>query len=256
MAPARPCCSSCCVATCGRRPRDAKPVAITCAMAKCSRSRCLRLNASPTSVPSGRIGTCATNRSSTSRRSCSRATTIPTFRCNPQPPRNSDASGRCCSRWGWPVMRREHSCRCRTASAAACCWRAPFVREPDVLLLDEALNGLDVKGRAAFLRALRLASSPRTAWILTSHRRGDAPAGLTHVARIAHGGIESVTDLRVGVVDPSALQIEARPKFAPASQRIAQGASVGDSRIRSCEATAAIASGRGVPGGAVRHRHV
>ncbi len=61
------------------------------------------------------------------------------------------------------------------------------VREPDVLLLDEALNGLDVKGRAAFLRALRLASSPRTAWILTSHRRGDAPAGLTHVARIAHG---------------------------------------------------------------------
>ena len=108
-----------------------------------------------------------------------------------------------------------------------------FVREPDVLLLDEALNGLDVKGRAAFLRALRLASSPRTAWILTSHRRGDAPAGLTHVARIAHGGIESVTDLRVGAVDPSALQTEARPKFAPASQRIAQGASVGDSRIRS-----------------------
>ena len=108
-----------------------------------------------------------------------------------------------------------------------------FVREPDVLLLDEALNGLDVKGRAAFLRALRLASSPRTAWILTSHRRGDAPAGLTHVARIAHGGIENVTDLRVGVVDPSALQTDARPKFAQASRRKAQGAGVGDITMRS-----------------------
>jgi len=106
------------------------------------------------------------------------------------------------------------------------------VREPDVLLLDEALNGLDVKGRAAFLRALRLASSPRTAWILTSHRRGDAPAGLTHIARIAHGGIKNVTDLRVGAADPAALQLEARPEIAPASRRNAPGASVGQSRIR------------------------
>ena len=106
-----------------------------------------------------------------------------------------------------------------------------FVREPDVLLLDEALSGLDTKGRAAFLRALRRASSPRTAWILASHRRGDAPAGLTHVAHIAHGRIESVTDLRVGT-DPSALRLEARPEIAPASRRNAPGASVGQSRTR------------------------
>ena len=107
-----------------------------------------------------------------------------------------------------------------------------FVREPDVLLLDEALNGLDVKGRAAFLRALRRASSPRTAWILTSHRRGDALAGLTHVARIARGRIESVTDLRVGAADPSALRLEARPEIAPASRRNAPRANVGQSRGR------------------------
>ena len=107
-----------------------------------------------------------------------------------------------------------------------------FVREPDVLLLDEALNGLDGNGRAAFLRALRLASSPRTAWVLTSHRRGDAPTSLTHVARIAQGGIEQVTDLRAGAVDPSALRIDPRAETAPASKRKAPGSRVGRSRIR------------------------
>jgi molybdate transport system ATP-binding protein len=72
-----------------------------------------------------------------------------------------------------------------------------LVREPDVLLLDEALNGLDPPGRQAFLRALRKAASPRTAWILSSHRRVDAPADLTHVVRIEQGRIVSVVDLRV-----------------------------------------------------------
>jgi molybdate transport system ATP-binding protein len=99
------------------------------------------------------------------------------------------------------------------------------VRKPDLLLLDEVLNGLDARGRAAFLRALRLASSPRTAWIMTSHRRGDAPANLTHVARIARGGIASITDLRAGAADPSASRPEARPGIALAAQRKAPGAS-------------------------------
>jgi len=99
------------------------------------------------------------------------------------------------------------------------------VREPDVLLLDEALNGLDAKGREAFLRALRLASSPRTAWILTSHRRSDSPADLTHVARIAHGGIESVADLRAGAVARSALRIDTSRETAPSSQHKVRRAS-------------------------------
>jgi molybdate transport system ATP-binding protein len=99
------------------------------------------------------------------------------------------------------------------------------VREPDVLLLDEALNGLDAKGREAFLRALRLTSSPRTAWILTSHRRSDAPADLTHVARIAHGGIDSVTDLRAGAVARSALRLDPSHESEPSSKRKVRRAS-------------------------------
>jgi molybdate transport system ATP-binding protein len=63
------------------------------------------------------------------------------------------------------------------------------VREPDVLLLDEALNGLDARGRAAFHRALRRIASPRTAYVLSSHRPADAPKDITHVARIAAGRV-------------------------------------------------------------------
>ncbi len=107
-----------------------------------------------------------------------------------------------------------------------------LVREPDVLLLDEALNGLDVQGRAAFLRSLRRVSSPRTAWILASHRLGDAPTGLTHVAHMAHGRIASVTDLRAGAADPSALRIERRLEIAPVSRRKVSSTSVGRSTNR------------------------
>ena len=99
-----------------------------------------------------------------------------------------------------------------------------IVRDPDVLLLDEALNGLDATGRAAFLRALRLASSPRTAWILTSHRRGDAPAGLTHVARMAHGRLVDVVDLRAGVVGHARSRRDAHDEHAPLAPHIATSA--------------------------------
>lgn len=65
------------------------------------------------------------------------------------------------------------------------------VRRPDVLLLDEALNGLDARGRAAFIRALRRTVPARAAWVLTSHRRADADlAQVTHHAHIVHGRIE------------------------------------------------------------------
>jgi len=66
-----------------------------------------------------------------------------------------------------------------------------LVRTPDVLLLDEALNGLDAKGRQAFLRALRRTVPPHTAWVLTSHRRADADIPqVSHHAHIVHGAIE------------------------------------------------------------------
>jgi molybdate transport system ATP-binding protein len=64
-----------------------------------------------------------------------------------------------------------------------------LVRKPDVLLLDEALNGLDVPSRAAFMRALRRAAGPDTAWVLSSHRRADIPPGVTHAARLEAGEV-------------------------------------------------------------------
>jgi molybdate transport system ATP-binding protein len=67
------------------------------------------------------------------------------------------------------------------------------VREPDVLLLDEALNGLDAKGRAAFRRALRRIASSRTAYVFSSHRAADAPPDVTHVARIRGGRVSVVS---------------------------------------------------------------
>ena len=67
-----------------------------------------------------------------------------------------------------------------------------LVRRPDVLLLDEALNGLDATGRRTFLRALRRATGPRTAWMLGTHRREDLDlAPVTHVARMVAGRLEA-----------------------------------------------------------------
>lgn len=66
-----------------------------------------------------------------------------------------------------------------------------LVRRPDVLLLDEALNGLDPAGRDAFVQALRRIVPARTAWVLTSHRRADAGLPLiTHRAQIVRGTLE------------------------------------------------------------------
>jgi molybdate transport system ATP-binding protein len=80
-----------------------------------------------------------------------------------------------------------------------------LVGMPDVLLLDEALNGLDDKGRAAFVRALRRAISPRTAWVLTSHRRSDVDLPLfTHYAHIVRGTLEQAGP----IATPGAIEAE------------------------------------------------
>jgi molybdate transport system ATP-binding protein len=91
------------------------------------------------------------------------------------------------------------------------------VREPDVLLLDEALNGLDAKGRTLFLRALHRIASPRTAYVLSSHRRSDAPPDATHVAQMVAGRIVHA------VARPSGQSI-ARVLATRASPPIAVGA--------------------------------
>jgi molybdate transport system ATP-binding protein len=62
-----------------------------------------------------------------------------------------------------------------------------MVGRPDVLLLDEVLNGLDAASRRAFLRALDRSGTRRLAWILSTHRGSERPRGLTHSARIEEG---------------------------------------------------------------------
>lgn len=84
-----------------------------------------------------------------------------------------------------------------------------IVRKPDVLLLDEALNGLDVAGRNAFLRALQRAVPPHTTWVLSSHRRADVEeVGATHLARIAGGRLQGPV---------AAMPVTARTKRAAAT---------------------------------------
>lgn len=62
-----------------------------------------------------------------------------------------------------------------------------LVRRPDVLLLDEVLNGLDAPSRRAFLGALRRVARTGTAWMLATHRASDRPVGITHLARLDKG---------------------------------------------------------------------
>jgi len=90
-----------------------------------------------------------------------------------------------------------------------------LVRRPDVLLLDEALNGLDAPSRKAFLRHLRDASSSRMAWVLTTHRASDAPPGVTHVARVDAGRIVASAPLDGGRLK----RATTRSRFAGAAPR-------------------------------------
>lgn len=71
-----------------------------------------------------------------------------------------------------------------------------LVLRPDVLLLDEALNGLDAASRRGLLRALHRVAAAGTAWMLTTHRASDRPAGITQEARL-EGGRLAVSEASV-----------------------------------------------------------
>ncbi len=66
-----------------------------------------------------------------------------------------------------------------------------LVRRPDLLLLDEVLNGLDEGSRRAFLRVLHKAAGECMAWVMSTHRPSDRPLDVTHVAQIAHGRVHA-----------------------------------------------------------------
>ena len=111
-----------------------------------------------------------------------------------------------------------------------------LVRRPDVLLLDEALNGLDAASRRAFLRALRRATGPQTAWVLSSHRRTDIPQGVTHAARLDGGAITvagPIADVRGELCSVS---VSAPPRARPSSVA-RQDATPGDDLVRLTDVT-------------------
>jgi molybdate transport system ATP-binding protein len=66
-----------------------------------------------------------------------------------------------------------------------------LIGRPDVLLLDEVLNGLDAASRRLFMLSLCRASEPEMAWVLTTHRLGERPRAITHVARLERGSLHA-----------------------------------------------------------------
>lgn len=73
-----------------------------------------------------------------------------------------------------------------------------IVSSPDLLLLDEVMNGLDAVSRRRVLGTLERLSRDGIGWVCTSHRPDDMPAGVTHRARLEHGRL-----VEAGPVGPS-----------------------------------------------------
>jgi molybdate transport system ATP-binding protein len=93
-----------------------------------------------------------------------------------------------------------------------------LVGRPDVLLLDEATNGLDAASRRAFLRSLARASRGGLAWILSTHRAAERPPGITHAARLESGRllVTGRAPARVARADGAARTTVARRIAMPA----------------------------------------
>jgi molybdate transport system ATP-binding protein len=64
-----------------------------------------------------------------------------------------------------------------------------FASDAQVLLLDEAFNGLDDRSRRALSSALQHARGRGPSWIVTTHRAVELPNNVTHIARIEAGRI-------------------------------------------------------------------
>lgn len=89
-----------------------------------------------------------------------------------------------------------------------------LVGRPDVLLLDEALDGLDAGSRRLFLRSLRHAGGRQLAWVLATHRAAERPPGITHLARIEAGRLSVVGADAPGAVHPAPPRRKSRPATA------------------------------------------
>ncbi|MDD4735857.1 MAG: ATP-binding cassette domain-containing protein [Kiritimatiellae bacterium] len=64
-----------------------------------------------------------------------------------------------------------------------------LVKEPALLLLDEPCQGLDVRNRTLFMRALQsLVDGGKTTLLLTTHRKDEIPPGIRGVLHLTSGG--------------------------------------------------------------------
>ncbi|HEX8463912.1 MAG TPA: ATP-binding cassette domain-containing protein [Abditibacterium sp.] len=70
-----------------------------------------------------------------------------------------------------------------------------LVTEPQILLLDEALDGLDSASRAVWNGILAEVASRGTSLVVTSHHKADYPPFLTHVTRLDAGRISAQREL-------------------------------------------------------------
>ncbi|MFO1408707.1 MAG: ATP-binding cassette domain-containing protein [Steroidobacteraceae bacterium] len=62
-----------------------------------------------------------------------------------------------------------------------------LVSDPDLVLFDEVMNGLDARARRRVASVLARLAADGVGWICTTHRPGDLPAGVTHRARLDRG---------------------------------------------------------------------
>ena len=65
-----------------------------------------------------------------------------------------------------------------------------LVADPDLLLLDEVMNGLDAGSRRRIARVLERLGREGIGWVCTSHRPSDLPCGATHRARLEAGRLQ------------------------------------------------------------------
>src|SRR5262249_40736310 len=62
-----------------------------------------------------------------------------------------------------------------------------WVREPELLLLDEPFAGIDAPTRRVLLERVRRRAAPTTAIVVTTHRRGDFGDCATHELELVEG---------------------------------------------------------------------
>lgn len=123
-----------------------------------------------------------------------------------------------------------------------------LVRRPDLLLLDEALNGLDAGTRRAFLRVLRTVAGERMAWVMSTHRSSERPLDVTHVAQISHGRVRTRTVRGVTFAPTLARARSGATRVKPATEPDAIAAPVRSAPLLALERVTVYRGGRRIIG--------